>query len=713
MRFSAPRVIRADRPAPLHRRHAPAAASGSSSSSPRSSPRPCSTTPTHPRAAPPATWRSPATGSPSTSTASATSKKPRSPTGSSPSSFRLFGFNTFAAHLPQAIAVLLLALSATAGPPRPSAPHRPLHRPRHPHLHRRLPLHPHLHPRGPALPPPLRRPLRSSSNPSKAPPPGHSSTTRSCHPERSRRTCVSNATTHLLPYVMWTALALAVLTKGLVALVFFFGSRRSSTSLLTGECAQLAPPQAPPRHPPLPRSSPPPGTSSPASATPAAPTATASSGSTSSTSTSSASSAAASRMDYNKLPAYLFWTPPPRLALSLEPLSPARRPPRPPSRPHLPSPRRPLRHRHPPQPPLPPPPPRHLSAAAPPSSSPSTPPSSCSSSPSPPTRSTTPSPPTSRSSSSSPPPSPAPSRPSPATPPPAAGSPSPTPPSPSSASPSPSPSPTASGPRATSPSSPTSATSSPTAASATTPSPCRTSSISPAPPSPRSASPPPSPPLAFALGPAVAWLLRQQRRHLASTIAIALTSALFLIAAHIALVRFAPMLSSQDLADTIQELERDGSISRENQVLLYGDQAYGSSIPFYLGQQRRPRRRPLHLHALRLHLPRRPAHLPHLRRSPRPWGTGERKILFVPLESRDEVDRLLGNPPRPARRDLRQSPPHRPPPRHQPPTRVPQPPASLIAQLLSSRTVRPAHIRNPNQHRRNQRNIFRHSEPPP
>jgi len=45
--------------------------------------------------------------------------------------------------------------------------------------------------------------------------------------------------------------------------------------------------------------------------------------------------------------------------------------------------------------------------------------------------------------------------------------------------------------------------------------------------------------LAFSFGPAAAWLLRSQRRHLAATTAIALTSAVFLIAAQIAFTRFA------------------------------------------------------------------------------------------------------------------------------------------------------------------------------
>jgi len=151
---------------------------------------------------------------------------------------------------------------------------------------------------------------------------------------------------------------------------------------------------------------------------------------------------------------------------------------------------------------------------------------------------------------------------------------------------------------------------------------------------------------AFAIGPAVAWMLRKQRRHLAATLAIASTSAVFLIAAHIALVRFAPMLSSQDFAETIQRLESTSQISRDNTLILYGDQAYGSSIPFYLN---RPLSRPALLvdgrsssmlfgstfpDAQSLFLT--PAQLVAQ------WGTGPRKLLFVPLERRDDVDRLLG-----------------------------------------------------------------------
>ena len=148
--------------------------------------------------------------------------------------------------------------------------------------------------------------------------------------------------------------------------------------------------------------------------------------------------------------------------------------------------------------------------------------------------------------------------------------------------------------------------------------------------------------LALAFGPTVAWWLRTKRRHLAATLTLALTSTVFLIAAHIAFVRFEPMLSSKDLAEKVEELEDDGNITRQNQIILYGDQAYGSSILFYLGRpgllvngrtssmmfgSTFPDAPPIFIdNAGLLHI----------------WGKGERKILFVPLEKRDDVDHLLG-----------------------------------------------------------------------
>jgi hypothetical protein len=102
------------------------------------------------------------------------------------------------------------------------------------------------------------------------------------------------------------------------------------------------------------------------------------------------------------------------------------------------------------------------------------------------------------------------------------------------------------------------------------------------------------------------------------------------------------MLSSRDFASTIQELEASHSIAADSQVLLYGDQAYGSSIPFYLG------------HHVSLVDGRSTSMLfgslfpdaPHIFLTQdellAQWAHGPRKILFVPLEKRDAVDHLLG-----------------------------------------------------------------------
>ncbi len=149
--------------------------------------------------------------------------------------------------------------------------------------------------------------------------------------------------------------------------------------------------------------------------------------------------------------------------------------------------------------------------------------------------------------------------------------------------------------------------------------------------------------VAFLTGPVIAWFLRSQRRHLASTVTVALTATAFFVAAHIAFARFAPMLSSRSIADTIQQLEANHSIAPNTEVLLYGDQSYGSSIAFYLGRQvylvngrsssmlfggTFPDAPPIFLTSQDLLTV---------------WGHGERKLLFVPMEKREIVDQLLGN----------------------------------------------------------------------
>jgi len=148
--------------------------------------------------------------------------------------------------------------------------------------------------------------------------------------------------------------------------------------------------------------------------------------------------------------------------------------------------------------------------------------------------------------------------------------------------------------------------------------------------------------VAFTLGPISAWFLHIRHRQHAAILTVAATSTAFLLAAHIALARFAPMLSSQDFAATIQRLESTQAITPDTQIALFGDQAYGSSIPFYLNHpvllvdgrstsmlfgSTFPDAPPIFLTRDQLLTQ---------------WGTGPRKILFVPLEQRDTVDHLLG-----------------------------------------------------------------------
>jgi 4-amino-4-deoxy-L-arabinose transferase-like glycosyltransferase len=82
--------------------------------------------------------------------------------------------------------------------------------------------------------------------------------------------------------------------------------------------------------------------------------------------------------------------------------------------------------------------------------------------------------------------------------------------------------------------------------------------------------------IALLVGPAVGWVLRRKRKHLAATISIAFTSGVFLIAAHIAFTRFEPMLSSIQMADTI--IERG---SPADSFIIMGEQSDASSVIFY------------------------------------------------------------------------------------------------------------------------------------
>jgi 4-amino-4-deoxy-L-arabinose transferase-like glycosyltransferase len=141
------------------------------------------------------------------------------------------------------------------------------------------------------------------------------------------------------------------------------------------------------------------------------------------------------------------------------------------------------------------------------------------------------------------------------------------------------------------------------------------------------------------LGPISAWMLRRRGHDFESTVSVAFTSAVFLIAAHIALVRFEPMLSSRAMAETINRVAPNPD---DATLIIYGDVANGSSLLFYTERQAllvngrqssvlwgsnypdAPKIQILDSDLLAL------------------WGTGPRRFLFVPGDARDHVMGLLG-----------------------------------------------------------------------
>jgi hypothetical protein len=78
------------------------------------------------------------------------------------------------------------------------------------------------------------------------------------------------------------------------------------------------------------------------------------------------------------------------------------------------------------------------------------------------------------------------------------------------------------------------------------------------------------------IGPPIGWWLRLKKKHIAATISVGLTFTAFLIAAHIALARFEPILSSKRIADTILQKGTPADI-----FIDFGDQSDASSVMFY------------------------------------------------------------------------------------------------------------------------------------
>jgi 4-amino-4-deoxy-L-arabinose transferase-like glycosyltransferase len=148
------------------------------------------------------------------------------------------------------------------------------------------------------------------------------------------------------------------------------------------------------------------------------------------------------------------------------------------------------------------------------------------------------------------------------------------------------------------------------------------------------------------IGPAVGWILRLRHRHIAATVSVAVTSAIFLIAAHIAFARFEPMLSSRQLADTIL---RSGSSS--DSFIIFGDQSDASSVVFYTHDfLRRPAYivvEPCSPHGAGSSLlwgscyPDAPKIFLSEDQLAKMWGKGERKWLFAQDTNQSKAEQLL------------------------------------------------------------------------
>jgi 4-amino-4-deoxy-L-arabinose transferase-like glycosyltransferase len=141
------------------------------------------------------------------------------------------------------------------------------------------------------------------------------------------------------------------------------------------------------------------------------------------------------------------------------------------------------------------------------------------------------------------------------------------------------------------------------------------------------------------IGPAFALWLRRRNAQLAATWTTAVTMAIFLIAAHIALVRFDPFLGSRDMARAIAP-----ELRPTDRVMIYGDQSFGSSLLFYL-------RRPIELvngNTTSMWWGSTYPDAPHIflndQELLQAWNSQQKIFLFVPQHERPKVEALLPGP---------------------------------------------------------------------
>ena len=142
--------------------------------------------------------------------------------------------------------------------------------------------------------------------------------------------------------------------------------------------------------------------------------------------------------------------------------------------------------------------------------------------------------------------------------------------------------------------------------------------------------------VALVAGPLAGLWFCLKRRRSAAVWSVALGMAGLLIAAHIALERFEPYLSSRALADRIAAAEQPG-----DRIMIYGDQAFGSSLLFYL-------RQPIELvngrstsMAFGSTYPDAPKIFLTGADLEQAWNDSRRVFLFVPEDKRAQAEKLL------------------------------------------------------------------------
>jgi 4-amino-4-deoxy-L-arabinose transferase-like glycosyltransferase len=145
--------------------------------------------------------------------------------------------------------------------------------------------------------------------------------------------------------------------------------------------------------------------------------------------------------------------------------------------------------------------------------------------------------------------------------------------------------------------------------------------------------------IALIPGSALALRLRWQRRDWEATWTTACAMALLLLAAHVALNRFEPYLSSKSLAQAIAQQAQPS-----DKIMIYGDQAFGSSLLVYL-------QRPIYLVSGRSSsmwfgstFPDAPPIYLSDADLLREWDSSARVFLFVTSYQKSTVEALISRP---------------------------------------------------------------------